>query len=706
MTRKMAWIGSFYLIGLFAASFFGYDVDIAAAAVIILFAVSALVVFGRGHIKAYICMLSMALGLFLHGAYDIGVYQNIIKYDGCAVEMEGTITDLSEYSGDKSSYTVKGVVNGDVTAAVTLFTDSSFAEIGDKVMFSGEAAVLKDSFTFPAKSYYKAKGIYLQIKNVSDFEYESVVPSFRKTVNHYRDRILDIIYDELDRDCAAIMSAMLFGDKSAIDSDEKTLMYRAGIGHIMAVSGVHLSVVCSFFGFILSRLSINKYLRFLFLLIPMLCFVLLAGMTNSVVRSAIMVILVYGAGLFKRRADTFNSLGIAVILLTVFSPFAVRDASFLLSAAGVFGIGVAAPALIKDMEKTRALNGSLKTVISSFCVMAVVFPVTLLFFDEVSIISPLSNLLLLPICEIILIGGIIVTVTGGLPFVAVPVLKVCGICCRTVIIVSEFIGSQRFSYLPLGSGFVRAAVITALAVSVPMFAVLKNKSFAVGMSVLIMVTVMSAANIYKIIPDGRISVAVLKDNSAVTAVIHDKNSACIIDLNKGGLAVDPVVKYLNKSGIYKIDALVLNVDANSSLASYMGVAGLLDVDGIFVPEEDKNILGGYSSRDIRYYRKNGGCLETEDYSVEFMPSGVVIIKVSGTDIIMYGTDSELDGEAEYSAAVRYSGAKRDADANADTVAAMNDKASVVTDKNKKVYIGENVRFVINENGELVSEVLR
>ncbi len=736
----MAWIGSFYLIGLFAASFFGYDVDLAAAAVVILFAVSALVVYGREHMKVCVCMFSMALGLFLHGVYDICVYQNIIKYDGCGIEMEGIVTDLSEYSGDKSSYTVKGMINGSVKATVTFYGDSSFAETGDKVTFSGKAEVLKDSFTFPAESYCKAKGIYLRINDVSDFKYEPAGSSLRKTVNRYRERILNTVYNEMDRECAAIMTAMLFGDKSSIDSDEKTLMYRAGIGHIMAVSGVHLSVVCSFFGFILSRLPINKYLRFAIFLVPILCFVLLAGMTNSVVRSAVMVILVYGAGIFRRRADTFNSLGIAVILLTAFSPFAVRDASFLLSAAGVFGIGVAAPALmqaeglrgqyerlrrplrsgvfqnsnggfeiahsIKKMEKLRPLGKIAKSVISSFCVMTVVFPVTLLFFDEVSVISPLSNLLLLPICEVILIGGIIVTVTGGLPLVAVPVLKVCGICCRAVIIVSEFIGRLRFSYLPLGSGFVRAAVIAAVVVSIFMVAAFRKKSAAVGISVLIMAAVMAAANIYKVIPDGKITVAVIKDDSAVTAVIHDKSSACIIDLNKGGLAADPVVKYLNKIGIYKINALVLNADANSSLAAYNDALKLFDVEGIFVPEEDINILGGYSNSNIRYYRKNGGCLKTEHYSAEFLPDGVVVISASGTDIIMYGGDSELDGDAEYNAAVRYSGTKRDSDANADTVAAMNDKASVAADKNTKVYIGENVRFVISENGEFTSEVLQ
>jgi len=502
------------------------------------------------------------------------------------------------------------------------------------------------------------------------------------------------------------MSAMLFGDKSAVDSYEKTLMYRAGIGHIMAVSGVHLSVVCSFFWFILSKLPINKFLRFGLLLVPIACFVLLAGMSNSVLRAAVMIILVYGAGLFRRRADTFNSLGIAVILLTVQSPFAVRDASFLLSAAGVFGIGVAGPAFVENIRNGRHMNGAVKTLLLSFCVMVTVFPVSILFFDEVSVISPLSNLLLLPICEIILIGGVIVTLTGGAAFAAVPVLKVCGICCRAVIEASEFIGGLGFSYIPLGSGYVRIIFLAALAAVILSAVLLRNSKITAELSVAILAGAISLTSLYRVLPDDRVTVAVLKDGNAVSAVVHDKNSACVVDLYKGGMAVDPVVKYLNRNGISDIDAVILNADANYSFPVYVDRLRLFDTGMLLVPEEDKALTAGIAEDSLSYYRKNNGCIEMNDYSLCFFSDGVVTVTAGEAEIIMYGSEAVIAGEDTYSAAVRYSGKNAGGDPESSIIAAMNDKAEVTVSKNKTVYIGENVRFVIESNGEVKSEKIK
>ena len=160
---------------------------------------------------------------------------------------------------------------------------------------------------------------------------------------------------------------MLFGDKSGIDDTTKTLLYRAGIGHMMAVSGVHLAVVCSLIWFILCMFNMSKYLRFGILMIFNAAFVILAGMSNSVIRAAVMLFLVYGASLFDRRSDLMNSLGIAVILLTAGNPFVVRDASFVLSVTGVIGIGGIAPVITKMIEDKQ--GKPLKKYIKSFLLL-------------------------------------------------------------------------------------------------------------------------------------------------------------------------------------------------------------------------------------------------------------------------------------------------------------------------------------------------
>ena len=706
MVRKMAYVGTSYLIGLFFASFLSFVANFVASLFITIVSSSVLALYKRRYVVYLVCALSIAAAMLSYGAYDCFVYRNVIKYDGCDVEVIGIITGYADHSGDKSSYTIKGIINDDVKATVICYTDSVFADIGDSIKIIGTAESFKDSYTFSAKAYYKAKGIYLRVNNVKHLNYtENKSFSITKAFDQYRERIIKIINEEMDSSEQAVMAAMLFGDKSDLESSEKTLMYRAGIGHIMAVSGVHLSVVCSFFWLFLSRVPMNKHLRFGLLLIPIFCFMLLAGMSNSVMRASVMMILVYGASLFRRKADVFNSLGIAVIVLTIFDPFAVRDASFLLSVAGVFGTGVAAPAVIKTIEKNHKLGSAAKDVIVTICANAVIFPVSVLFFDEVSIISPISNLFLLPICEAILAGGLIVTITGGVSFIAVPVLKICNALCYMVLYASKFIGGLHFSYIPLGSNIAKFTSIAVIIIAAVVFAVSRKADIAVIFAVSVFSLAVISVNLYRIIPSSNITVAVLKDGTAVTVVIHDRKTAGVIDLNGGGRAAPAVVKYLNRNGIYQIDALIVNSNANAALPVYDKRLELFEVTSLLLPEDYKMFAGrGYLGENLFIYESMSS-IEMPQYTLDFGDNGAVLISCNGADIIFYQSEFSAADGVKYSAAVRYTGTEAVSDADTEIIAAMNEKAKILAGNGQTVYIGENVKFEINTNGEIKSEII-
>lgn len=699
MVRKMAYIGSSYLIGLFFASFLDIGVNILAAASTVVVSVSALILFGEKSVKVSVCMISAAAAMLVYGLYDCFVYRNIIKYDGCQVEVKGVITDYTEYGGDKTAYVIKGLINGDVTAKVSCYTDSTYAEIGDSVTVCGVASRLKNSYTFPAEDYYKAKGMFLRINRVNSFDYiprESF--SAKRALYNYRDKIIGVIGNEMDTDGKAVMEAMLFGDKSELESTQKTLLYRAGIGHLMAVSGVHLSVVCSFFWIFISRLPINKYFRFGLLLVPILCFAAMAGFSNSVIRSAIMTVIVYGASLFRRRADVFNSLGISVIILTIFTPFAVRDASFLLSVGGVFAIGVAAPAVIKAMEQRFELGTFLKSAITSVCVTVMIFPVTILFFDEVSIASPISNLLLMPLCTLILVGGIIVSLTGGISVVAVPVLKVCEILCEIVLAVSKFIGGLHFSYIPLGSDYVKLSAAFSVVLAAVLFLLTRKSTVTALASAVILIFAVLSVNLYKLTSTD-ISTAVFRDGGSTAAVVHNGNSAAIIDFDGGG-AASSAVKYLNRNGIYKIESLILNSGANTSLPIYLNDLELFSISAVMLPERDKSLAVGEC-----YFYEDSQCFDTAGCTIYFYNENVIKIRCRDKDIIFYTDDSEYDYHGEYAAAVRYDGNSPDIDPDCKIIAVMSEKGEAVAVMDRTVHIGENVKITVNGNGDVSSETL-
>lgn len=649
----MAYIGFSYLAGLMAASFISFYLSLRIGiAVAALAALSAFLLKPK-KAAVCVCLISFGIGAAFYSAYGTAVYRSIIKYDGADVIIEGGIADCSELASDKAVYTVKGKINGDVTATVTCFTDSGFFDIGDAVTLSGRATKLVNSYDFPSEDYYKAKGIYLRINSAKALKSEDGGFSFKRTVRDYKNHIYSVIKSRLSAEDTSVMTAMLFGDKSYIEDSTVTLMFRSGIGHIMAVSGVHMSAVCSFMTVLFDFFKLNKKLKFILLFIIIFLFASLADMSNSVMRAGLMILIVYGAELFRRRADALNSLGIAVILLTLPCPFAVRDASFLLSVGGTFSIAVAAPLVIeairgrgKDDKKKRGRKGRFlvpirDSVISSACTVLIVFPVSFMFFEEISIISPLTNLILIPLCTIILICGVITALTFGVGFIAFPLLALCGPCCKAVIAVSRFAGGLEFAYIPVGFEFVRyGAAITIIMIVISALVLKDKKSLSVISCILLIFCVLSIP-VYRAFPSDGVSAAVLGDGKSSALIIHDKKTASVIDLKGGGKQAPAVRKYLNSIGIRKIDAVIFRAGSLTAHPAYLKELELFDTASVLFPEGDY-LLGEKAAfgRHTMFFDPNSASIELRKAKITMSGETVSVAYAENAPVAVSGGGAE------------------------------------------------------------------
>ena len=295
--------------------------------------------------------------------------------------------------------------------------------------------------------------------------------AFRE-IKKYRDYLFSKINNIVGGEEGGFLGAMLCGDKSEMSYETKLKLYRVGIGHIFSVSGTHLVIISGFFGFLFKLLSLGKRASFLFMELVVWSFVVFSGLSPSVVRAAIMITVIMLSGQFNRKGDCLNSLGLCCILLTIRNPYIVRNTSFLLSVTGVFALGVVAPKVTSSIG-VKGIGGKLvKSIAAMFVLLFTAMPVTMLFFDEVSLVAPITNIVLLPVCTLALSVTVIVAVTGGVSFIAVPVLRFAGILIKAVLYVSDKLSSFRYSYITLSSKelkiiaacicFVMVLVISAL----------------------------------------------------------------------------------------------------------------------------------------------------------------------------------------------------------------------------------------------------
>ena len=396
---------SFYLNGICKAIFCGIMISCALIVIIIkhrftLFAVSLLTV-------------SLAIG-FSFLFYDIpeNAGRDLIGTEHC---IDAEITDI-KYSDDKTDYLEADVVSIDgaeisLKIKANIKNSDTVLNVGDTVRINGIFSNISDDTDgFDENSYYRAKGIYLgfesDCENVEIVGHrENLIKNFFTGIRKYCASVIDL---NCDKEYSALIKALTIGDKSNLSTVIKSNFSRLGASHILAISGMHLSIIMSSIMLFAEIFTVNR--RICAIIVSLLCvfYILISGASFSVIRSGIMFIVMSLSVLFKRKNDSLTSLFTALFLITLFSPGSIFDIGLILSFSSTFGIIVITPYFLKklkDLNLNKVVNYIIITVITTLSALSFsVIPIAL-YFNGFSVISILSNLILCPIITLILFAS-------------------------------------------------------------------------------------------------------------------------------------------------------------------------------------------------------------------------------------------------------------------------------------------------------------
>ena len=187
---------------------------------------------------------------------------------------------------------------------------------------------------------------------------------------------------------------MLLGDKSELADETKEIYQKSGMSHLLAISGLHVSI----FGMTLYRLLRRAGLPFWLSGLPSMLLVLaygvLTGMSTSTARAVLMFLLSVTADLFGKSYDMLTSLAFAALCLLAEQPLYARSASYLLSFGAVLGIGLIYPALLElfPIRKKR-----FQAVLLSLSVQLMTLPMVENLYCEIPLYSVPLNLVVIPL---------------------------------------------------------------------------------------------------------------------------------------------------------------------------------------------------------------------------------------------------------------------------------------------------------------------
>jgi competence protein ComEC len=211
---------------------------------------------------------------------------------------------------------------------------------------------------------------------------------------------------ELSQQAFSICSALLVGYDDEIDSEVMQSFSHSGTLHILSVSGMHTGVLYAVLIFLFSL--IDKYdnykkTKFVFVMIGLWLFVLVTGLSPSILRAALMLSLVLVGKTFYKQGNSYNTLLLSAFILLLYNPYLIKDVGFLLSYCAVFGIMYLYPILQKlYFFENKALQITWSGVLMSVSATLFTLPISLYFFHQFPIWFVFSNMIIIPISFLIM----------------------------------------------------------------------------------------------------------------------------------------------------------------------------------------------------------------------------------------------------------------------------------------------------------------
>ncbi len=193
---------------------------------------------------------------------------------------------------------------------------------------------------------------------------------------------------------AAIAKALIIGDKTDINPELRQQFTRSGLAHLMAVSGLHVGFLVAPFWLLIPWLWTKPWGRIVGILVlglGLVFYAWLTGFSASVVRASIMAFLFSYAKLFEKVRYPMNIVGFAALFLLAINPFYLFDVGFQLSFGAVSIILLVMPTFSKLTQKQTWTYKLLSSMLVGVVVQLGLSPILALYFGEVSLISPISN---------------------------------------------------------------------------------------------------------------------------------------------------------------------------------------------------------------------------------------------------------------------------------------------------------------------------
>jgi len=542
------------------------------------------------------------------------------KYEGESI-ITGTVNSCSYknnyYFISLKNVNINGVdTKGDMSIYVILDDGDLNLSSGDKIETYGVVnlePLVSEKINI---SRYVENKVYSSHVTASSI---NVVSKNSNIIYSLQEKLKNTLNRGLNDENSKIAYGILVGDKSELDDNIKNTFSYAGISHLLAVSGLHVGFLVAIITFLLNLMRVGRKNRFVITSVILILYSIFCNMSPSILRASFMAIMLLLSGVLGEEYDGLNSLGFSGILILLLFPQDLFSLGFQLSFICVFMIITLADKMIKWLNSYKILPKSIiSTFCSSLCITLGTSIVIINTMSEISLISIISNVIVIPIFSItyplLFLFAIICMIIPAFNFL----LFIPQILLHITKLFANFfagLGFAQFNVFRLGYSLLLLILILSFIIKYLMVDFKIKTAISILLSC-ICVAIFIVGNQPKKYKDLAVYTNYQYNTSSVV-ITTDKNRKYLIGYDRYS-----TTKLLNDLKIDEVDAIILQDFEVNRIDEYVKFVKVVKVRNFVIPNDDR--YNDNLFRKLNVYTSVSFSEDFDDFNLKFIKSDNLI----------------------------------------------------------------------------------
>lgn len=603
----------------YASAVLAYTLDCIPLAALITITVISLLYFYKKQISftftiTLLCIFILGLlNSSLHLKYDDDLAPLSDEYVTlnakiCSIPTNN-VEDRTKFYANVTSYKLENKEEITVKAK-TLITINDKEEklsklkIGDTIQATGKMKTVQPAQN-PSQFDYAR---YLQLKKVfslmyvnKDWEIKSQADDlsgkFLRKLNDERSKIVDIHATNIKSPMLEILGGIIFGDDAVNpDDDTKTKFINSGIFHILAASGMNVTLIFGIWFFFALRLKFNYKFSIITGILLILFYTCMTGFGPPIIRAFLMLTLILIGKLFDRTAPTIGLLFFVGFLMLAYNPLMLFDIGFQLSFLVTFALILTSP-LIAIKTKYKIINNVLGACMIPVIAQLYAMPLQMYYFNTFTLYSVFANIAIIPVLSIVSFVGFISSILALIPFWAT---KICFVAdfILTPFLVYIVKTAELFSSLPHSIVYIQKPlpiqIVLYFTILISLTCILRAKLFKKRLFFLLAILVIILAATFLPINQNKNEIIFFSVGNADAMLIKTNKDYHIIDTGKtpfmssSSQAKNIIIKYLKDKGIKDIKSLIVTHFDSDHAGGTIDILDNLNVQNVYITDCSEN----------------------------------------------------------------------------------------------------------------------